>query len=248
MSTTEAGSTARVTRIVELVAASPALTLTEIVARAGLPQTTVHRVLAQLVTTGWVVVDRKRRYRLSAQLYSIAASGVEGLDLQETALDHLKELAAATGETVHLAVLDDHWVVFISRVGSEHPLSMRTPAGTRQPAEKMAVGRTILAFTSDADIPRNVRDRLTSDQQEEFDKRLSAIRSRGYEVDDEEFVVGARGVAVPVFGRHGVVGAISVVGPSIRLTREETVKVAALCKETARLISTEFGSQLRMGA
>lgn len=241
MSISKTGSTGRVTVIVEAIAASPGSTLTEIAERTAAPLTTVHRIILQLVQLGWIAADTDRRYYLTGHLYSLAVGAVEQLDIQDLSRPYLRSLAEQTCETVHLAVRDQDWVVFIARVGGQHPLSMRTPAGTRQLIEQMAVGRAILAHTTNSEILSKVRRRLHDNDYEILQTRLSRIRDRGYEIDDEEFVQGARGIAAPVFSPIGVAGAISVVGPSIRITHEAIPIIAKHCLEISHQISEVLG-------
>lgn len=235
------GSTGRVTTIVEAIAATPGLTLTEIAESTAVSLTTAHRIILHLVHLGWIAADTDRRYYLTGHLYSLAVGAVEQLDIHDLSRPYLRNLADQTCETVHLAVRDQDWVVFIARVGGQHPLSMRTPAGTRQFIEQMAVGRAILAHTSNSEILTKVRQRLKDKEYELLQTRLSRIRERGYEVDDEEFVQGARGIAVPVFSPLGVVGALSVVGPSIRISQEAIPTIAKKCLEISYQISEVLG-------
>jgi DNA-binding IclR family transcriptional regulator len=72
-------------------------------------------------------------------------------------------------------------------------------------------------------------------------KALTKVRQRGYAIDDEETVLGARCVAAPVFDADGkVVAAISVSGPIARITVKRVPVLVSLLKEASAYISARL--------
>jgi IclR family acetate operon transcriptional repressor len=74
-----------------------------------------------------------------------------------------------------------------------------------------------------------------------LEKELATIRLHGYSVDNEEMEEGVRCLAVPIFDRRrDCIGAMSVSGPTTRMTTERVEKLAV----TARAIADELSRQL----
>ena len=66
-----------------------------------------HRTLQTLVSCGWAVQDpHTSTYRPSLRLFELGALVEAAADIGAPARPHLAALAQATGETIHLAVLD----------------------------------------------------------------------------------------------------------------------------------------------
>ena len=78
---------------------------------------------------------------------------------------------------------------------------------------------------------------------EELRKHLTWIRENGYAVDDVELMDDVRCVGAPIFNSDGkAIAAISISGPTYRLTREKIEKeyVPAI-KDTAFNLSRKLG-------
>jgi IclR family acetate operon transcriptional repressor len=80
---------------------------------------------------------------------------------------------------------------------------------------------------------------------EQLNEDLLKVRRRGYALDDEEAVVGARCISVPILTqRHVVIGAISISGPIVRITKRHVPEFAttlrAAADEIARQLSVLF--------
>jgi DNA-binding IclR family transcriptional regulator len=199
----------------------PGLGLGEISARAHLPKSTVHRLLATLDLRGFVIRDPTTgSYRLGLKGMRHAGSGPEIRAV-------LSDLAVSSGETANLGVLTGADVVYVDRVESPQALRWELGVGSRVPAHCSGMGKAILAFLDRDLVRRLLPAKLRAHTGRTFTDRdallaeLGAIRTRGFAFDDEEFMDGVRCVAVPVWGGHDdVAGAVSLAGPAFRLTTE----------------------------
>ena len=73
-------------------------------------------------------------------------------------------------------------------------------------------------------------------------KDMTLVRQRGYAIDNEEAYLGSRCIGAPVFEASGkVVAAVSVSGPTTRVTREKVPVFAAAAKNAATVISKSLG-------
>ena len=76
----------------------------------------------------------------------------------------------------------------------------------------------------------------------ELKKHLLAVRQEGVAYDDEEQYVGVRNVAAVLKDNTGtVVGAIGVISPSVRLSRERMKEIAPDVRDCAGEISRAMG-------
>ena len=163
--------------------------LRELVAAMRRPKATVHRMVSTLVNTGFVEQDPgSGDYALTLKAWRIGAAALRNLDFVEPARPILAALAAATAETVHLAVLDPSGgVVYIAKVESPQSIGVQTRLGQVNPAWCTATGRSLLAF-HDAIAARVLAGRLerrtakTVTGVRALRERLAEVRARGYAV------------------------------------------------------------------
>ena len=84
----------------------PAVTAAVLAERTGLASSTLHRLLATLVAEGLLSRGPGHTYAIGPRLWELGELSPLSLRLRETALPHMVRLYEATGENVHLAVLD----------------------------------------------------------------------------------------------------------------------------------------------
>ncbi|WP_067482989.1 IclR family transcriptional regulator [Actinomadura hibisca] len=150
----EASMLARAARILYTFAdAPPELSLTDVVRRTGLPRSSAHRILDQLVQLK--ALERAgSRYRLGLSLVELGTLAAHQNRLRTISLPHLRMLRETTGAVVRLGVPDEHEVVWLEQIGAL-PGADAGPAGTlvggRQHAVWTAAGRAMLAY-ADRDL------------------------------------------------------------------------------------------------
>lgn len=83
--------------------------------RTGLPKSTLHRLGDQLCQVGWMARD-SGGYRLGMRMFELGSLAIEENSLHEAALPHLQALAAKSGMSVHLAILDRAEIVQLEKV------------------------------------------------------------------------------------------------------------------------------------
>ncbi len=146
-------------RIVELLAAKPngGLTLAELSLELGMPKSTTHRYLTTLVALGLTERDGADHFHVGTKLVELAGSFLANNDLRTESNAILDELAATTGETVHLAVPSGGEVVYIAKVESIHALRMYSHIGARLPMHSTSLGKAILAHLPVARVDEILR-------------------------------------------------------------------------------------------
>ena len=228
--------------LVDLLATHPeGLGLSAMARLASMHHATVYRLLATLSESGLVECGEAKHYRLGLRILDLAGILLESLEVREVARPVLAWLSASTHETAHLATLDRGEMVFLDRVDGPQAVTLRTRAGFRAPVHVTAVGKAFLAFSNPAVVERVLKSRTFRVYTEHTIAERSAllahfdhVRRLGYAVDNEEHRLTIRCVGAPIFDhRKEPVAAISVAGPTFRLTPRRIRECGELVKRLA---------------
>jgi DNA-binding IclR family transcriptional regulator len=235
----------------------PDLGLAELSEKLKLHKSTVHRLI--MVLERHNLIERNSvngRYRLGLKLFELGTRAVSQLDLRERARPYLERLVLETSETVHLGILDDAEVVYLEKVEPARSVRMATSVGRRNPAYCTAMGKAILTYLAEDQVEAIIRksglkavtpNTITSLL--ELKRELSAVRKRGYAVDNEEIEEGVRCIGCVVRNFSGEpVAAISISGPSFRLTESKVPVLATAVVAAAHGLSSGLGFKERADA
>ena len=210
------------------------------------PKATLYRLLQTLTKQGMLTYDESRgTYSPGLRLVRLAHAAWSTSSLAPLARPFLDELAVETGETVHLAQLDQGQVLYVDKRNAARPVEMFSSAGKIGPAYCTGVGKAMLAFLEDAAldgaIARQSFHRFTAetlDSPQRLRVELAQIRERGYALDREEHEPGIICCAVPIVSRAGrVIGAVSLTSTTARTTLESLEAKAARVGEIAAQIA-----------
>lgn len=224
------------------------LTLEEVVSRSGLPRSTTHRILDQLVRMLWLD-HSSLGYTLGPRALSLGGRELGHSVLRAAAAPHLHRMAMQTGMVVHLAALDGNEIYYLDKLGGQAAAAVPSAVGLRAPSHCTAVGKAILAAMS----PEHVDDlyRLAPPLRRtersiaglpELHRELVCIRGRqGVAFDVGEFTGTISCVGIALRGLNGPVGAISAVGHS----RAALQRVAPIVVATGKAISADLLAKQR---
>lgn len=225
------------------------LSQSDLADRAGLPRTTVYRLLASLIERGLVRRDPLRRvYCLGFRCFEMARQVYAMSDLVSAAAVELRTLRDLTGETAYLAALEGNEVIGLERVDGAHSQRSQAVLGQRKPVYCTSQGKAILSAMEPAARDAIVRELtlkaltpLTITDRRRLQAELKITAARGYAIDDEEIVLGVRCVGAPIVDGVGQVrGAISVAGPAFRLTPARLELLGPELAEAARRIGAQL--------
>lgn len=198
----------------------PALTISQISRRIGLPLTTTHRQVGELVAWGALERDEQRRYHVGIRLWEVAALAPSSLGLREAALPFLEDLYEATHQNVLVAVLDGAEVVYVERITGPAAVHAVTRPGSRLPVHVTGVGLVLLAHSPPHRIEEVLARPLrrytpyTITDPAMLRRLLANVRRDGYAIADRQVEAISLSVAAPVHGPDNtVVAAISIVVP-----------------------------------
>lgn len=226
------------------------LGVTEISDRIGLHKSTVHRLLGTLIYKGYVTQDSEsNKYKITLKLFELGNKKVEDLDILTVSKPYTKELMGKVNEVVHFVIREGNNIVYIDKVEADNTIRMASTIGRRSPLYCTAVGKAILAQLSDKEVEKiwnsSKIEKLTEftiTDLKEMKEELEKVRQKGYAIDNEENELGVRCAGAPVFNRFGKVeGAISISGPTIRITEDKAEEFAKEVVKYAGLISKELG-------
>lgn len=225
------------------------LTVTEVSAKTGRTPSSVSRLLSALEAGGLLQRDATTgRYSLGLQLVALAGAALAGNALYTVGHPHLVRLAASTGETANLCVLDGWQVLTIDEVQSVQSIKLSGWVGVRHPLHATASGKVLLAALPPehrdviiaAGLPAVTSHTLTG--QERLLRELERVQSDGYALTLEELADGVTGIAAPIRDYTGtVIAAITVGGPSFRITGRHLEDCVTLVKSEGDAVSRELG-------
>jgi IclR family acetate operon transcriptional repressor len=235
-----------------LATADDDLSLSQICEQLGLPLGTVHRLLGTLVSRGYAAQDRAtRHYGPGPRLLEMAtrAGSSRRFQLDQIARPILHELTTATAETSNLLLLRGDEGVYSAQVPSPHMVRMFTEVGQRVPLYCTGGGKAILAgMPAEALEHYLARTALhgftpqTLTTPDALRTAIMAARSQGFALDDEEREPNVCCVAAPIFDRSGTcLGAISISGPSTRLSRARAEALGPTIRAAADRCSRALG-------
>lgn len=225
------------------------LALADLARGLDMNKSTLLRLLAPLREYGLVEQDTEtERYRLGLRTLHWAQAFLAGIQLRSVAAPLLQELMEASHETVHLVVYDHGDVVYVDKVESPNTIRMFSRVGVRMPAYCTSVGKAFLAHLPqtalDEVLARGLAPRTpnTLTTPEALRQDLERIRARGYSVDDVENEPEVRCVGAPIFDHAGrVVAAVSISGPTSRVTPDRVEELGRMVQRTAEGVSERLG-------
>jgi len=224
----------------------PTRSLQEISNESGLPLTTTHRIVGDLLAWGALERTREGRLQVGLRLWRVASLAPRGLGLREVALPHMEDLFVATGENVQLAVREQCDAVFVERLTGRRSVTVLTRVGDHFPLHATGVGLVLLAHAP-ADVQEEVLSRPlrtwtehTLDDPARLRAVLADVRRAGVAVSDRQVTLDAISVACPIRDAHGeVVAALSVV---VRYGTVSPVALAPALRTATRAISRALGA------
>jgi IclR family transcriptional regulator, KDG regulon repressor len=223
--------------------------LTEIAQQVGLHKATTHRIVMTLLNSGYL--DKSpdgQKYRLGLRLASLGSIVTSQMNLRRDSLPYMTQLCERFEEACDLSIFDNGEVLYIEVLRSNHALNIAAAIGQRLPLHCTASGKIFLAHMPLEDREKYLHPPLASFTAktitgvEKLNKQFKEILSKGYGMDDEEIEVGIRAISAPIFNKDGkVAAAVSVPGPTTRMSDERIPEIAAGLLETAALCSRRQG-------
>ncbi len=243
---------ARASAIIDVIAAGheEGVGLSDISRATALNKTTAFNLLATLVTLRFIEQDvQSRRYRLGLRNLELGQIVQQRLHISHLARPVLAELCKKTNETVNLGLPDLLDLLVTDSFQGSRQLHATAYAGWRSLYHCTALGKAMLSQWDDpmrrtvyrmTGLPRQTPHTIT--EIETLEAKLAQIRAQGYAIDVEENEIGVSGIATAIINGLGeVAAAISVSGPSNRLTEDVMEQIATDVMAAADTIAVSIG-------
>ncbi len=217
-------------------------TLSELALNTGAPKSSIVGLLAGLTAEGCLIRDDTGRYSLGPRFISLAMRTAAGRELLVLARPVLARLMEATGETAVIGALasDADLATYLDKVETSNPIRYAVTVGERRDLFCTALGKVLLANFAPERLTQylksTARKRFTATTVTKISNlraELEQIRKDGVSRTRDERIVGASGLAAPIFANNGeIVAAVLIAGPTERIWanvkfNENLVKQAA---------------------
>jgi DNA-binding IclR family transcriptional regulator len=232
----------------------PALAISQLSERLGLPPSSVHRLLEQLIELEMIERANHRRYRIGPEFFRIGVRVESKFRIVEMARPLMQKLSDQIDETCVLSVLirSKRERLRVAKLDSaRQPLKFRLQMLERHSLVWGAAGRAILAYmTSDdierafADAPQTSTTGVALPSFTRLTKELEQIRLDGYAFARGEFLsTETVGIAAPLFGPgQNVIGDLSIIIPNFRFSDEMLIPISTRLLEITKQLSAMLGA------
>jgi DNA-binding IclR family transcriptional regulator len=203
----------------------------EIARRAGLPASTGHRLVTDLIGSGLLERDEDGRARVGMRLWELATRGSLALGLRQAALPAMEKVQAALRQHTQLGVFDDDQVLFLERLSHPDAGANIAQIAGRLPLHASSSGLVLLAAAPPAVLERVLAAPLeelapgTLTDPQALRRKLSEVRRLGFAVAPGSVESVSTGIAVPLRDHGAVVAALGVVLPRDGVDEQRAVAV-----------------------
>lgn len=224
------------------------LGITELAEKSGLLKSSVHNMLSTYEECGLVKRNPDtNKYQLGIRVLELSSRFYRNNDVRNVVKPHMTEIADCVGETVYLAVRNSSEVIYLDGAFPSSTTGGRNMTGLKAPLYCTGIGKAMLAYEQENVVNEVIADGMSAFTQNTITdggvlkEELSAIRERGYAVDNMEHEFGITCVAVPIRNSENrVVAAYSVSGPSPRFGQERITELAGILLQHAEMIKVRL--------
>lgn len=220
------------------------VTINEIASMLNVDKGSASRMVSTLIAYGYAEKDLlTRRVKLGPQGFRIGRNLINRLPLREAAKPFLRSLMENTGECAHLGLLVQNRVLYIDQVESPASLRVNAEVGFSAPLHCTALGKVLLAYNPHIHIPDPLERFCVNTITDKFilKEHLAIIQKSGFAIDDEEFDLGVRCIAAPIFDfREKVIGAMGISGPATRITADNIQALIDVVLSTCKALSDKM--------
>jgi len=232
--------------VLEAVAAG-VTSLAELSASLELNRSTAHRLAATLVERRYLTFVPRSGYALGPKSLELGYQARVQLNIPRVAREHLEKLAAQTGDTVHLGVLDGTRALYLDKIAGRRRVEISSRVGELQPLRSTGLGKALLLDEDEAHLRDFYRCENGSEHhyrvsETTWMKRMRDYAKRGCAFDLEENEDRIRCVAAPIRDATGAIKASISVSSAAQYMNDERMQIlAGQVRWTAEQISRELG-------
>ena len=239
-------SLARSLRVIEAVADSQPVGVSELARIVDLPKSTVQRILVTAASEGWLDVESGPpvQWIVGDKLRHLAHKEFHSNDLRELALATLTRLRDSTDETAHLAVPQGKQMVLIERLDSRQSVRAVNEIGSLTPMAATSTGLAILSHYDDERLARFIEEGLekhldtTIVDPAAFQEQIRIARAEGVAIVHDQYRPNIVAIGSAIIDRSGEpVAAVSISMPTFRYDDSQRQHFSDLVRDGAREIT-----------
>ncbi len=204
---------------------TPHMTISQLAVKTNLSRAAVRRCLYTLSKLGFAGVEDGSRYALRPRMLQLSNTYAASNPLSKAAQPILERMTVALHESFSVATLDGEDIVYIARASASRVMSDDLHIGSRLPAYCTSMGRVLLAYLPAdqlehylAQVKLVTYTARTVSSTEKLRVVLRNVRRQGYALVDQEYEIGLRSLAVPIYSPTGrVTATLNLSGSSPRM-------------------------------
>lgn len=220
----------RMMQLLDALASHPdPVALKDLAKYTDLHPSTAHRILNDLVVCRLVDRSDPGLYRLGMRLLELGNLVKARLNVRDAALEHMRKLHQATGQTINLAVRQGDEIVYVERAYSERSgMQVVRAIGGRAPLHLTSTGKLFLAnegyealksYAERTNLKGQTHNSLTT--LDALQMELQAVKQQGYARDNEELEMGVRCIAAGIYDDSSkLIAGLSISAPADRVQEE----------------------------
>lgn len=238
--------------LLEILAKSSGMTLSELAVASDQAVATVFRALVTLQGHGMVEVEEPGQvWHVGSGAFRVGTAFLRRTKVVERARGPMDRLMRETGETANLGIEAGDEVLFLAQVETFNAIRAFFPPGTKGPMHVSGIGKALMAWYP-AERLQGIMDRkglerftsLSLSSIESLQRDLARTRERGFAIDDQERAEGMRCVAAPIFNAYGEpVAGLSVSGPAFRMGLSDATRYGTLVRQAADQVTEATGGE-----
>lgn len=234
-----------------IVGAGKSMSASEVARQLSIPRTTALRILHTLCREG-LLAREGQEFRAGGDMFRLGLRALGATHVRELSVPVLRSLSLSTGETTHIAVLRGDKSLILEVYESSHLLHAAHRLGNLVPIHCSATGKVLLAFAIGCanlrdflkDTELEVRTPNTITSIEGLEAECKRVVRQGYAVDNEEYDMGVRCLAAPVWDASGILAAsIGVTSSTTTFTKRRIPEMAEQVRHAAETLSRSLGFQ-----
>lgn len=234
-------------------ASTSGISLTDLASQAGLANSTTHRLLETLKQHGFIrQIGELGLWVIAANAFIIGSGFLKNRNFLATVHPILRKLMEESGETANLAILDrtKYDAVIVDQVQCNALMRMSAPIGGKLPMHASGAGKALLAALPKSQrLPLLQKEKLhaytpyTLTSPSVLEENFSNIRTEGFSYDNQEHALGLRCIGACIYDEYQeVFAAVSISGPSSRITNDRINELGSTILQAAKQISHEYGA------
>jgi len=212
--------------LIEEIRNANGISVTDLANRLDLAKSSVHNHLSTMRSYGFVV-KRDGLYYLGLEFFKYGQHTRNTRDFYSAALPVLDDIARDTNESTWLMTYENGRLMYLDGRDPNDEINVSALIGSWEHMHANSGGKAILAHLSEKEVDDIVSEHglpemtdETITDRETLDKELERIREQGYALNLGEGLREMNAVATPLISQETVEGALSVAGPTYRVSRE----------------------------